>query len=72
MQIQESNNLLTMKQVMNLAGFRSRTTVYRRLELKCMPQPCQIGLGRLRWRERDIAAWIDGLEQSRRLKPVSD
>ena len=62
MQIQESNNLLTMKQVMNLAGFRSRTTVYRRLELKCMPQPCQLGLGRLRWRERDIAAWIDGLE----------
>ena len=62
MQSLESNNLLTMKQVMNLAGFRSRTTVYRRMELNCMPQPCQIGLGRLRWRERDIAAWIDGLE----------
>ena len=72
MQIRESNNLLTMRQVMNLAGFRSHTTDYRRIELKCMPQPCQIELGRLRWRERDIAAWIDCLEQSRRQKPVSD
>jgi prophage regulatory protein len=61
MQSHESNNLLTMKQVMNLAGFRSRTTIYRHIQLNCMPQPCQIGLGRLRWRERDIANWVDGL-----------
>lgn len=61
MQSHDSNNLLTMKQVMYLAGFKSRTTVYRRMQLNCMPQPCQIGLGRLRWRERDIAVWVDGL-----------
>ncbi len=61
MQVSVSNNLLTMQQVMNLAGFKSRTTVYRRLQLDCMPQPCQIGLGRLRWRERDITMWVDGL-----------
>lgn len=62
MDIQESNNLLTMRQVMLIAGFKSRTTVYRRMQLKCMPEPCQIGLGRIRWRERDIADWVENLE----------
>lgn len=58
MQTHETNNLLTMKQVMQIAGFKSRTTIYRRMQLKCMPEPCQIGLGRIRWRERDIATWV--------------
>jgi len=51
-----------MKQVMTIAGFKSRTTIYRRMQLNCMPQPCQIGLGRLRWRARDIADWVDRLD----------
>jgi len=61
--ITQTSDLLTMKQVMTIAGFKSRTTIYRRMQLNCMPQPCQIGLGRLRWRARDIANWVDGLEQ---------
>jgi prophage regulatory protein len=52
------NTLLTMRQVMQIAGFKSRTTIYRHVRAGCMPQPCQVGLGRIRWRESDIAAWI--------------
>lgn len=47
---------------MNMTGFKSRTTVYRRLASKNLPQPVSVGLGRLRWRERDIADWVDSLE----------
>jgi prophage regulatory protein len=54
-------SLLTMKQFMEVIGIKSRTTVYKRLKKKCLPQPCSIGLGRLRWRERDVRAWIDSL-----------
>lgn len=64
MNIQESNNLLTMRQVMLIAGFKSRTTVYRRVASNNnnFPQPVSVGLGRLRWRERDIVDWVDSLE----------
>ena len=61
--IPQTSNLLTMKQVMTMTGFKSRTTVYRRLANKCLPQPVSVGLGRLRWRERDIVDWVDRLEQ---------
>ena len=54
----DRNNLLTMRQVMHIAGFKSRTTIYRRVRMGCMPQPCRVGLGRIRWRESDIVAWI--------------
>jgi prophage regulatory protein len=58
----QTSNLLTMRQVMTMTGFKSRTTVYRRLASKNLPQPVSVGLGRLRWRERDIAEWVDNLE----------
>jgi prophage regulatory protein len=57
----DSNNLLTMDQVLKLTGFKSRTTIYNRLKKHCMPPPCSVGLGQIRWRERDIAEWIDNL-----------
>ena len=56
-----SPSLLTMKQFMGMIGIKSRTTVYKRLKKQCLPPPCSIGLGRLRWRERDVREWIDGL-----------
>ena len=58
----QTSNLLTMKQVMTMTGFKSRTTVYRRLASKNLPSPVLVGLGRLRWRERDIVNWVDSLE----------
>jgi prophage regulatory protein len=51
-----------MRQVMTMTGFKSRTTVYRRLASKNLPPPVSVGLGRLRWRERDIVDWVDSLE----------
>ena len=53
--------LLTMNQVLQITKIKSRATVYRRLERTAFPKPCQIGLGRIRWRERDIAEWVNSL-----------
>ena len=57
----ETLALLTMKQVLQITKIKSRTTVYRRVARTSFPKPCQIGLGRIRWRERDIAHWIESL-----------
>lgn len=54
-------SLLSMNQFMQIVRIKNRTTVYKRLERQCLPPPCSIGLGRLRWRESDVRAWIDGL-----------
>jgi prophage regulatory protein len=48
----DSNKLLTMDRGLNLTGFKSRTTIYNRLKKSCMPPPCYVGLGQIRWRER--------------------
>jgi prophage regulatory protein len=50
-----------MEQVLQITKIKSRTTVYRRVERTSFPKPCQIGLGRIRWRERDIARWVNSL-----------
>lgn len=57
----KSIKLLTMNQVLKVTGFKSRTTIYNRIKKNCFPPACSIGLGRVRWREQDIAHWADGL-----------
>ncbi len=58
----DSIKLLTMVQVMKILGLKSRSSIYKRLQQKRMPQPCKIGFGRIRWRQRDIATWVRNLE----------
>jgi prophage regulatory protein len=50
---------LTMNQVLLITKIKSRTTLYRRVKRVSFSKPCQIGLGRIRWRERDVAQWVD-------------
>lgn len=61
MEQSETIALLTMNDVLKITKIKSRTTVYRRVERTTFPKPCQIGLGRIRWRERDIAQWVNSL-----------
>jgi len=61
MEQNETIALLTMNEVLKITKIKSRTTVYRRVERTTFPKPCQIGLGRIRWRERDIAQWVNSL-----------
>lgn len=53
--------LLTQREVMKLTGFRSRTSLYRRSKGGTFPKPVKLGLGQIRWREADIASWIQSL-----------
>ncbi|MEL6877267.1 MAG: AlpA family phage regulatory protein [Pseudomonadota bacterium] len=57
----ELGNLLTCKEVMRLAGIRSRTTIWRRIRRGSFPNPIDIGGGRIRWRSSDIEHWISDL-----------
>lgn len=56
------DHLLTMKQVMALTGFKSRSTIYGMVERRTLPRPCVVNTRGLRWRESDIREWIDSLE----------
>jgi len=46
--------LLTMIDVMQLLGVKSRTTIYRMIERGELPKPAVTLGGRLRWDEREV------------------
>lgn len=56
------DHLLTMKQVMALTGFKSRSSIYQMIEQQSLPRPCVVNRRGLRWRASDIRKWIDSLE----------
>lgn len=56
------SGLLTTNDVIALTRL-SRTTIYRKRCSGDFPAPCGVGAGRIRWRRRDIDAWIDDLPQ---------
>lgn len=57
----KSNRLLTIRQVMEMANVKSRTTIYNYVRRETFPKPCYIGVGVPRWRESDIIAWAESL-----------
>jgi len=57
--------LLTVTDVLNVTGFKSRTTLYRRARSGTFPCPCNIGAGKIRWRSGDIEDWLNGLQTRR-------
>ena len=62
---QPNDELLTTRAVMAMTGFKSRTTLYRRVKLNRFPQPCEIGANQIRWRASDIRDWINSLPARR-------
>ena len=52
------NRLLRRREVEKLTGL-SRSTIYRMLKTGQFPQPVRIGRKAVRWRLRDIIAWMD-------------
>ena len=59
------DQLLTVADVLNVTGFKSRTTLYRRARSGNFPSPCHIGAGKIRWRSGDIEEWLNGLQTRR-------
>ena len=53
--------LLKIDQVSDLIG-RCRASIYADIKKGSFPPPVRVGPGNSRWRESDIAEWIDQLE----------
>jgi prophage regulatory protein len=60
-----SGGLLTVKDVLVLTGYKSRTTLYRLVRRGQFPNPCAINARQIRWRADDVAAWQNSLPTRR-------
>ena len=54
------NRLLRRSQVEEIAGL-SRSSIYRRMQKGEFPRPVKIGSAAVRWKEREIVAWLESL-----------
>ena len=57
------NRLLRRSQVEEIAGL-SRSSIYRRMQKGEFPRPVKIGSAAVRWKERDIVAWLESLPRA--------
>lgn len=55
------DRLLTVSDVLALTGYRSRTTLWRKVKAGGFPPPKKDGPASVRWRASDIQRWIEGL-----------
>ena len=60
MEQQPLSGLVTSKQIGALLGL-SRTSLYRMTRDGRIPAPCDIGNGKIRWREDEIRDWLSNL-----------
>ena len=59
----EGDRLLPRAEVERRVGL-GRSAIYRMMRAGEFPAPLQIGPKTVRWRESEIAAWVDGLPRS--------
>lgn len=52
--------LITAQQVLELTGYRSRTTLWRKVRANVFPPPVKLPGDAVRWREQEVHDWIDG------------
>lgn len=54
------DKLLSASEVLTITGYRSRSTLWRKVRDELFPAPVKLNGVTLRWRETDIRSWIDG------------
>ena len=54
------DKLLRRREVEEVTGM-SRSTIYRKMDVGFFPRPVKIGPSAVRWKESDIAAWLESL-----------
>ena len=60
MEHQPLSGLMTTREIIALVRL-SRTSIYRMTRQGRFPPPCSVGNGKIRWREDDVRAWMEGL-----------
>lgn len=51
--------LITAKQVLDVTGYRSRTTLWRTVRARLFPAPVKLSDAAIRWREAEVLEWIE-------------
>lgn len=67
--MQDTERLLTYKEVMRATGFRSRTSIWNHVRDHSFPAPLRIGRNAVRWRASDLAAWMAALPEQHYREP---
>lgn len=53
--------LISAKEVLRLTGYKSRTTIWRRVKAGDFPSPIALSRQTTRWKKTEIEAWVAGL-----------
>ena len=56
--------LITVKEVLKITGYKSRTTLWRRVKAGNFPAPIVLSSHATRWKKNEIDEWIDALPES--------
>ena len=51
--------MITANQVLDLTGYKSRTTLWRKVRANAFPAPVKLDGTALRWREVDVKNWVE-------------
>jgi predicted DNA-binding transcriptional regulator AlpA len=63
--LQDNDRLLTQRETLNFLGWKSRTTIRRKLQQGLMPAPVRLPGGTLRWRLSQLSDWADSQPEQR-------
>ena len=68
MSITALDQLMTAREVMERLRFGHRT-LYRKIEQEGFPRPIRFNVNCVRWRERDVVAWVEAAAQNSESHP---
>ena len=57
----DSPRLLTVAEVLMITGYKSRTTLWRKVKAGEMPAPVTLSSHAVRWKSELLLAWMDAL-----------
>lgn len=56
-------NLISAKEVLKLTGYKSRTTLWRRVRAGDFPKPIALSSHSTRWKKNEVEDWIEALPE---------
>ncbi|MEL6827240.1 MAG: AlpA family phage regulatory protein [Pseudomonadota bacterium] len=61
--MRETTKLITVKEVLKKTGYKSRTTLWRRVRAGNFPKPIALSPHATRWKEQEVEDWIAALPE---------
>ena len=57
----ELDTLLTAAEVLKITGYKSRSTIWRKVKAGVFPKPVSLSSQATRWSSNDISKWMNSL-----------